>query len=102
MKAEMTTFEKVFVCSNDAKHLRDLPPNATVLELTDPTQRNAPGHWVQHFGLSRCPVIFHGVGGADGSITSTFAPIAALYGGKSHLVGVDNAGNFHAFSGYRW
>ena len=102
MKNEMASFDKVSVCSNDARHLRDLPPNAVVLELTDPEQRNASGHWIQWKALARCPIVFHGVGGADGSITSTFAPIAALLGGKSHLVGVDNSGDFHSFSGYRW
>lgn len=101
MKAEMLRYDRVFVCSNDAAHLTDLPPNAVVLEPTDPRERNVAGHWDQWHALASCPVIYHGIGGTDGSITSTFGPVAAAFGGGD-VVGVNNAGEVLRGVSYTW
>ena len=105
LKREVAAFgargQRVLVCSNDAACLGDLPDNAVTYEATDPAERNAAGHWMQWHLLSRCPVVYHGVSGPDGSITSTFAPTAAVYG-KAKLVGVNNHGGFVAGDRYHW
>lgn len=111
MIALMSRYERVFVCSNDVRNLENLPSNALVFEKTGDddddddrsSKRNALSHWMQWHVLARCPVVFHGVSGRDGSITSTFGSTAAFYGGGIP-VGVDNDGNVFATTttGYRW
>ena len=97
----MGKYKKVFVCSNDARHLQNLPSNAVAAAQGADTERNAASHLVQWHCLARCPVVYHGVSGADGSITSTFGPTAAVYGGAA-IVGVDNAGAVLSGAAYRW
>lgn len=97
----MRWHSKVLVCSNDAANLVDLPPNAEACELTDPGVRNAPSHWAQWHKLAACPVVYHSTGEGDGSITSTFAPTAAVYGGAA-IVGIGNSGRAYFGPGYRW
>jgi hypothetical protein len=101
IKTQMLKYSKVFVCSNDASLLQDLPPNAMILEETDASKRNEPSHWLQWHELSRCPVVYHGISGVDGSITSTFAPTAGAYGGAT-MVGIDNQGNVKEGMDYHW
>lgn len=101
MKHAMTRYRRPIVCSNDKHTLTGLPPHARVVEDTDPTVRNASSHWAQWHALAKCPVVYHGVSSDDGSISSTFAPTAAVYGGKQ-LVGVDNKGHFFAGATYHW
>jgi hypothetical protein len=92
----------VLVCSNDSRNLRNLPDNAEVLELTDPASRNQSSHWQQWFALASCPRVYHGVSSPeDRSVTSTFAPTAAIYG-DAQLVGVDNTGAVYEGGSYRW
>lgn len=101
MTREMVRYRRPVVCSNDARNLERLPPCARPLEQTDPALRNVASHWAQWHALARCPVVYHGVSGPDGSATSTFAATAAAYGGGA-LVGVDNQGRVHAGAAYHW
>ena len=90
-KEEMRKFSKVFVCTNDPKNLNDLPPNAWHVDGSDASVRNVPDHWIQWHILSRCPIVYHGIGStAHNAVTSTFAPTAGIYGNMSMLVGIDS------------
>lgn len=102
MKREMALYRRVFVCSNDARHLVGLPPNAIVYEHTTSTERNVLSHWVQWHLLSRCPVVYHGVSDfhGEGRIASTFGPTAAAYGGQK-VIGLDSSSGA-VVAEYRW
>lgn len=106
MKKEMARYEdkKVLVFSNTKDNLINLPANAVVYEYTNPDERNVSSHWTQWYLLSQCPVVYHGISCCDDdSVTSTFAPTAAVYGGiAKELVGVDNRGTLHRGQSYRW
>lgn len=104
MRTLMAGHAKALVFSNDAANLRDLPPGAAAYQAPDQgAERNTPAHWRQWHALSRIPVVYHGVaGGADGSITSTFAPTAVVYGGRGQPVGVDNDGVVYQGGAYYW
>ena len=109
--------DRVFACSNSAalleRALRAAPGAFVVSGSGAPGQgRNAPGHLAQWAELTKCAVVFHGVGdpggpdGSGGGRTSTFAPTAAVVGGR-RVVGVDNAGVVRATHGtgprdYAW
>jgi len=100
--AEMSRHGAVLVCTNDPEMLPALPPNAILAERTDSARRNAASHWAQWHALASCPVVYHGIAGSDGSLTTTFAPTAAFYGGRE-VVGVRNDGDIlHWGAGYAW
>jgi len=102
----MTRYKKPFACSNDravlARVTERVPWALTVDCKTSWGARNAPDHVAQWLALSKCPIVFHGVGG-NGSVTSTFAPTAAIFGGvATALVGIDPFGNACYGDSYHW
>lgn len=100
----MTRYKTPFACSNDRAVLARVTervPWAITVECASWGARNAPDHVAQWLALSKCPVIFHGVGG-NGSVTSTFAPTAAIFGGCEALVGIDPFGNACYGDSYHW
>jgi hypothetical protein len=107
MMLEMGAYRRPFVCANDAEVLRRVlaaHPHAVSLGAEDTATRNAAHHVVQFHALARCPVVYHGIGSDDpaaGGVTSTFAPVAAAYGGAK-IVGVDNTGGLFSGATYRW
>lgn len=108
MLREMHKYPKVLVCTNDSTALNAyaLSSHVVFVEHTDGTCRNTESHWEQWHALAVCPVVYHGIAmKGDGSRTSTFAPTAAVYGGRCrNLIGVDNAGRLYSYEDdtYRW
>lgn len=100
----MTRYKKPFACSNDRAVLARVTervPWAITVDCASWGARNAPDHVAQWLALSKCPIVFHGVGG-NGSVTSTFAPTAAIFGGCEALVGIDPFGNACYGDSYHW
>lgn len=100
------TYARPYVCSNDKRVfervLREVP-NAVGLECTSYGTQNHAEHIMQWLALSACPVVYHGIGTArDGSITTTFAPTAAAYGGTRQIAGITNFGVAYVGKGYAW
>lgn len=113
MIREMKKYSRVFACSNCERLLRrvvESHPNVVTIESDNFEARNADDHALQWHALSLCPVVYHGVrGGFGGNVrTSTFAPVAAVYGQTKRRVrpsvpvGIDNAGNVCAGISYGW
>lgn len=105
MLEEMRRYSRVLVCANEGAGIRqeDLPPGARLMRICE-TEEPCEGlrAWMQWHAIASCPVVYHGVaGGADGSITSTFAPTAAVFGGR-RILGVDNDGNIYSDDKYHW
>ena len=100
----MTRYKNPFACSNDRAVLARVTervPWAITVDCASWGARNAAAHVAQWLALSKCPIVFHGVGG-NGSVTSTFAPTAAIFGGCEALVGVDPFGNACYGDSYHW
>ena len=100
----MTRYTNPFACSNDRAVLARVTervPWAITVDCASWGARNAADHVAQWLALSKCPIVFHGVGG-NGSVTSTFAPTAAIFGGCEALVGVDPFGNACYGDSYHW
>jgi hypothetical protein len=100
------TYARPFVCSNDKdvfeRVLREVPA-AVGLGCTSYGVQNHDEHVMQWLALSSCPVIYHGVGMTiDGSITTTFAPTAAAYGGAREIIGINNFGRSCVGTKYAW
>ncbi len=110
MFAESRKYAKILAVGNDQgvlDRLALLHPGAIVLPASNVGVRNHDDHVVQWHALSRCPVVYHGVRSARGlGLTSTFAPVAAAYGGKhpdsGAVVGVDNDGMCWSGKLYSW
>lgn len=109
MITESMKYDKVLVVGNDESLLERvamLHPNVIAMPATNVGVRNHPDHVVQWHALSRCPVVYHGVRGESGGLTSTFAPTAAVYGGidpvSGDLLGVDNDGVVRRGLFYSW
>lgn len=104
MHQEMQKYRSVMVFSNKGSNLLSLPMNATAYEFTDSSKRNTEAQWRQWYALSLCPIVYHGIGSAaDTSVTSTFAPTAAVFGDRCRtLVGVDNTAGQFTGPSYHW
>lgn len=110
MLAESLKYSKILAVGNDPDvldRIQSIHPNAVVIPPTHVNTRNHDDHVVQWHALSRCPIVYHGVRSTDRKgLTSTFAAIAAAYGGiypdSGKLVGVDNNGLFKFGNDYSW
>jgi hypothetical protein len=110
MLAESLKYAKILAVGNDRgvlDRLASVHPNAIVLPASNAETRNHDDHIVQWHALSRCPIVYHGVRSASGNgLTSTFAPVAAAYGGlhpsSGAVIGVDNDGAMWAGNRYTW
>ncbi len=109
MITESMKYDKVLVVGNDEsllERMEMLHPDAVVMPATNADVRNHPDHVKQWHALSRCPVVYHGVKGANSGLTSTFAPTAAVYGGinpvSGDLIGIDNDGIVRRGIFYSW
>lgn len=109
MISESMKYDKVLVVGNDQgvmNRVERLHPNAIVIPATNVNVRNHRDHVVQWHALSRCPIVYHGIKGASGGLTSTFAATAAVYGNihpaSGMLLGVDNDGCIKSGLQYSW
>jgi hypothetical protein len=110
MLAESMKYSKVLAVGNDEDILNkfaNFHPDAIVIPPTHVETRNHDDHVVQWHALSKCPVVYHGIMSTDRKgLTSTFAPLAAAYGGihpdSGKLIGIDNNGLFKFGKVYTW
>jgi hypothetical protein len=99
----MTRYRKPLACGNDRavlERVRERVPWSVIVPCSSWGVRNAEDHIAQWYALSRCPIVFHGIGG-NGCVTSTFAPVAAIFG-NAGLVGIDPLGNACYGQRYHW
>lgn len=110
MLAESMKYSKILAVGNDSgilDRIRDIHSDAIVIPPTHVETRNHDDHVIQWHALSRCPIVYHGIQSLDRKgLTSTFAALAAAYGGihpdSGKIIGVDNNGMFRSGGYYSW